>query len=462
MSPQVISELTPAQKSQPWSLGDVVDFQLELEGMMNEPKMEAKNRRDLFHAWLDSRRGDNRTLGRALDKMLQRARVVMLAAGTAAGMSAAGGFLRYQNQIHVDYFMGWLVLLPLIITVILFGCGRLTGESGELGRGVLWVLDRIKQRVSGSAVIEWEAFAGALKRHGKRLSPLMLPPLLGLTQLFAWAFGLGALLCLFLLVEFSPPGFGFGWHSVRSGAENRHWWAEIVSWPWRLLVPDGCPSLDQVRASQFTGAGGLPDKAAAKAWWPFLAWSLAIYSVFIRAVLFLALSFLGRWRLAKLQFDFPAANALHRRLLGPDFVVTDYSPSGAPVGAGNATSHVHNARRWLVFAGEGVSPDDLPSRISAALGGSVDEVSRIELDDDGANTAAYARISAAKGGIAIVIAEDTDPIEGTFKTLASIARAYAGRGWCVLLEGGERRRELWQKFAAAHGLELDMVTLPPL
>ena len=62
--------------------------------------------------------------------------------------------------------------------------------------------------------------------------------------------------------------------------------------------------------------------------------------------------------------------------------------------------------------------------------------------------------------VAVMLRSTRDPIVAIKKTLAAIAEAARGRECVLLLIGDAKRQALWQKFAAAHRLDLEILSAP--
>ena len=321
-----------------WSLGDVFDFEcevgeakkrsdeaLECEGevlheRMGNVPLEAIPRQNLLFAWLDLRRKESSgAAGTEIDRAFRFARTLMWITGVLLGGMSAGGYLHYFGKEPVSVF--WLLFLLVLFPLLLSGLAVLLALSMQDHSGLGVIGGRIFgaiSRLSGRRRQAWEAWNGMMKKHGKHLLPLAKWPLLGLTQRFACAFGIGALLALWVRVVFTD--IAFGWQSTAGWTpEAWHAAAQFFSAPWTWAFPSGVPTLDQMRGSQFTYLGGMAalDPEATRAWWPFLMANIAVYSVALRGLFIALLGWNGRRAFARLHFDHSDANWLCRKFVGP-------------------------------------------------------------------------------------------------------------------------------------------------
>ncbi len=471
-------------RSDRWSLGDVLDFECELESARKRADadavleyegktlraqlgapLETAAPRVLFREWLDLRRKQSSApAGAEIDRAFRFARALMWVAGGVLGVISAGGYLHYfgKEPVNVFWFLSLLVALPLFLSglaVLLAIAMEDHGGLGILGGRIFHLISRL----SGRKRHAWEAWSGMIERHGKRFLPIAKWPLLGLTQRFACAFGIGALLALWMRVVFTD--LAFGWQStVGWSPETWHAVVRFLAAPWVWAFPSGVPTLEAIRGSQFTHVGGMAalDPAATRAWWPFLIGCLAVYSVALRALFIALLGWNGRLALARLDFEYGDARWLGRKLVGPLFAPAAQPPSGALPEARTHAPRQYAQGGWLVLLAEGADIADAALRagIAQTLGGTVSRTERVEIDFADANTAALDAVRNSTDSVAVVIPSGTDPIEGIRKTLAQIAAACEGRACVVLLFGDRSRQALWQRWADARGLDMDLETLP--
>lgn len=437
----------------------------ELAASVAPQAVASAPRRELFQRWVWMRRAsDEESLhGAKLDRIFRVARVLAWAAGLAFGASSAGGYLLYfgKEPVNPVWFFLWLVLVPVLCSLGVLAMARAWHDWSGPGAFARWVVGAVCNRLGGDARATWQAWVGVAARHRDRHAPLVVLPLVGLTQRVACGFSLGALLSLLLYVL--GKDITFGWQStVGWSAETWHAMARGIAAPWSWIFPWACPTLEQVRASQFTYAGGVAAIApgASQAWWPFLAGCLAVWGVGLRAMVILYLGWRERVALRGLDFSHSAANALHRALTGP---LIDAEPAAAhPIPAGTEPARVHHApgRSWLLLLTDTASPEHAGQAVAHALGGAVVEVHFIAIDAPGENAQALAKVAASVSPVAVFLPAARDPILAIKKSLAAVVAASGSRECVVLLHGDASRLALWRKFFAAHRLELELIPVP--
>ena len=458
-----------------WSHGDVLDVEwlcahppdaatlaTDREKLARDvaptPIAEAP-RSELFRRWLNLRRESSATLpGATLDRIFRVARVAAWLVGIALGMTSMGGYLFYSGSKPANPFwiVLWLVAMPLLLSLAFVALARAWHDwsgPGALGR---WLIGAVCRRLPGPT-------RTTLARHRDHHAALAVWPLLGLTQRVACGLALGALGVLMLHIIFTD--IVFGWQSsVGWSAETWHAATRVIAAPWAWLFPQAVPTLEQVHASRFTYAGGVAaiDPAASRAWGAFLAGCLLVWGAGVRGLFIALIGWRQRAALRTPQFSHSDANALHRALTGPLFA----SESGGshPLvsdSSGPLSSHPAG-RAWLVLSGMDHQSDPaIATRaVAAILGGTVAAMHPVAIDDSATNAATLAVITSSSAPVAVLIPATRDPILAIKKTLASIAAATHGRECVVLLIGDAGRLPLWRKFAAAHRLELEILSAP--
>lgn len=468
-----------------WTAGDVLDLEIlgasvegpqglagdrvELEREFAPEPLTQVPRAILFRRWLERRRPNTPGLpGATLDRVFRVARVLGWLLGLGIGASTAGGYLLYfgQQPVNPFWFFLWLVLVPLLISAGIIAVAAAWHDWSGPGALARWLVGVVCRRLPGGARQAWEAWSGNFARHRDRHGRLAVLPLLGITQRAACGFALGALGTLLLFVI--GKDIAFGWQSsVGWSVEIWHSIARAIASPWSWLMPGACPTLEQVRDSHFTFAGGMKEivPSASQAWWPFLAASLAVWGVGVRAAIILFIGWHERKALKNPDFSHSDANALHRALTGPLFVA---QPSGAGLAVTeSAAPRIPHAagRAWLVLAPdtEPPGPEAVAQALAASVGGTVAKIRALAVDDAGANTAVLAEVRANSVPVAVLLPAARDPILAIKKTLAAVLAACeepSGRECVVLLQGAPERVALWRKFAAANRLEMELISVP--
>lgn len=459
-------------KSQDWTLGDVVDFERvltsataesESAALADEGRVLAEHfpgqaldevpRRQLFRRWLDIRRQQDASLvGKKIDIGFRVLGVVTWLIGVMAGFVASGGYLEYNGSkpINVMWFLFWLVLCPWIVTGL--GAAVSWGLRDDAGPKLLGgPMATVLSRLSPKHRELWQAWTHVLHKHGSRLAPIAVWPVLGVSQRFACGFGLGALAGLLGYVI--GVDLAFGWESTLNvGAEAIYAIVRCVATPWLWLFPGGAPTLEQVRDSRFTHLVGLKESAiaATRAWWPFLVGCLCLYAVAPR---FLMIQ-LSEWRrkrsLAALDFTRGVDGDLARGLRGPLFVKDGPKPDGG-FGPPEVTPRAVrlSQARWTVLVAEGLDAGSAAVRdgIMQHLQGSVTDVMPFEIDYAAGNQAILEAVKRSSDGLVVAIPASTDPLDAMRLTLAQLRTMCGGRDRFIALFGSEERQMLWRRWA---------------
>lgn len=469
----------PAANSK-WTAGDVLDVETLCE-QEDAPALASADRErlsgefstrapgdlprpELFRRWLELRRAKGGTLpGKTLDRVFSMARTMIFSIGVMLGFTGAGGYLLYLGREPVNpfWFFLWLVLMPLIFTLGLIVLARAWHDWSGPGALARWLVGAVCRRLQGPARTSWQAWAGAFARHRDRHAALAVWPLLGISQRAALGFSAGAVAALVVRVMFTD--LSFGWQSS-AGWEMETWHAVVraIAAPWAWLFPSACPTVEQLRATHFTFAEGVRaiDPGASAAWWKFLAGSLMVWGVGLRGLAVLWIDARERSALGAVNFNHSDANAVHRALTGPLFA-SEVSAGHAAPGNGAAVSHPHApGREWLLLADENADQAAAERALAAGVGGRLAGIQALAVDDPGGNDSTLAAIRAWAGPVAVLLSAARDPILAIKKTLAAMAAACAGRECVVLLQGDAGRLPLWRKFAAAHRLELEIISVP--
>jgi hypothetical protein len=418
----------------------------------------------LFRRWLQLRRAEETDLpGAILDRTFRVARILGLGLGFFLGASAAGGYLLYfgREPVNPFWFVLWLVLVPILFSVGVIILARAWHDWSGPGALARWLVGTVCRRLPGPARTAWQAWTGIFARHRDRHGRLAVLPLLGISQRAAAAFAAGALVTLWLRVVFTD--LAFGWQSSAGwSAETWHAIARAIAAPWTWLFPGACPTVEEVRATHFTFAGGMReiDPTASRGWWPFLAGCLFFWGVALRTTVVILIDWQQRRALRNPDFAHSDANAVYRALTGPLFVgEARTTRQGAAEESQVSVPHAPG-RAWMVLAPEVNDRAALERAIAAGVGGSVAATYAVAVDDPGGNPTALAAVSTGSAPVAVLLPASRDPILAIKKTLGAIAAACAGRECVILLRGDSSRLALWRKFAAAHRLELEMIPVP--
>lgn len=460
-------------ESRDWTLGDVVDFERAVASVTSEPdsitalsqdgrmleglfpgqSLNDVPRPQLFRHWLDIRRKpDASSFGQEIDRVFSILGIATWLIGGVAGFLGAGGYLEYNGAkpINVMWFLFWLVLCPWVVTGL--GMAVSYGLRDDAGPKFLGgSIARALARLSPKHRELWQAWTHALHKHGSRLAPIAMWPILGVSQRFACGFGLGALVGLLGYVI--GVDLAFGWESTLNvGAEAIHAIVQCFAAPWLWLVPGGAPTLEQIRDSRFTHLLGLKETAiaATRAWWPFLVGCLAVYVVIPRFLMIQVLEWRRKRSLARLDFTRGIDGELARRLCGPMFRKTGDTPDGGLGDSGPVPPpRPPSQATWTVLVAEGLdaASGTVRDRVVKHLHGSVTQVMPFEIDYAAGNDAIFEAVKKSSDGLVVAIPASTDPLEAMRLTLERLNEACGGRDRFVALFGSEERQRLWHRWA---------------
>jgi hypothetical protein len=290
--------------------------------------------------WIAGRRRelDERTLGVRVSESLTLLHASLIALALAAGAGTARALLggsAAREPTNVLHFLFATLVWPLSL---LIGSLLLFSLRGRFGRSVLLedlymrglgVLGRLtRAHEDWDLAHEWRR----LRRSGRRYRDLEVGTLLAAAQWYALSFHLGAAASLLSSAVFSDLAFAWsttndslGWHTLATVFG-------VITAPWCVALDAGCVSAELVRATQFsrfTGQYALPEGAALSgAWWPALAFCLALYGVLPRLLFALGLGVFVRRRASRLS---ERVLELRGRLRAGVDVISSPARSGAEV-----------------------------------------------------------------------------------------------------------------------------------
>lgn len=502
-----------------WTLADVVDFEL----MLAEPPVLAsaaagrlstapstpttagpsareprRQRRALLLQWLHEQRKAAATPGAGPDPEagglhaaspgqslvlgLKALSLLALAAGAVSGIALAAGALAYPGSAPVNaplfwaLTVGWQIGLWLLLALVWVwhhwrGAGGAPGVLQRAARlAALW-LARLLGRLPGAQRDRLRAWLAQSSTQGQRLGPLLASATLMPLQRFGLAFNAGLLLAL-LALHLPFVDLRFGWQSSYPvDAAQVHGAVRALAWPWARLLPVAVPDLAQVAATRFSpgqSADTLPADAA-RAWWPFLAMSIACWGLALRALMLAWTRHLHRRQLAALAFDQPAAMALWRQLQrqgpGPLFdaqVDTAHLPDWVPT---TAAAAAHGPAVALIADELSLDASVLQQGLQAALGWSCRASHALPLDDrDAAAQALEALRSQRAGlvGVAVLAPAERDPIVAVAQCLRAVREAAGSEAEIrlLLLDADAERLQLWQRFMQIQRLPIGVQPWP--
>lgn len=491
--------LTPAPEPETrpagWTLADVVDFEYFLDGPgADEPGLaaglvvphtglpEAQQRRHVFRAWLELQRrrhAGEATPGARLQRGETLLRALAWGLGLAAGTALAGAWLAQGGQAPVNAPLFWAATVGLqLLLLVLAGAGwawrrRLGAAAAQGGglallQGLIAAAGRLGRRLPGERREALRAALGRLAMQRAGHGSLLAWPAVALAQRLAVAFNLGLLLAM-LVLHLPLVDLRFGWQSTYPlSAQQVHAAVQGIATPWRWALPQAQPSAADVAATRY--APGQPAHTlpadAARAWWPFLALSVATYGLLLRGALLLWALRGQRRLLAHWRFDQPEANALWRRLAGAP---VQAAPGGAqlPAGAPVPAAGMYAAGPCVALVAQELAlPDDtLAAAMQQRLGGRLLATHRVAIDDRAASAAVLAGLAGSQpppATVLVLAAAGRDPIVAVALFLRAVLQAAGPHAEVLLVlsaDGAQpaalaERVAIWQRFVQAQRLRL--------
>lgn len=481
-----MSTATSSPASTPWTLADVIDLDHFIATQAPAaplPGHAGTERRALLLAWVRQQQqaaGGHATPGQAFAAGLGAVGGLATVAGLLSGIGLAGGWLAGTGATPVNAPLFWVMTVGwqlALMLVLVFGLLLARAKPGlttapSLARGLVRQLALAwGHALRGLSGEQRQGLRAALarssaqaQRHGPLLASATLAPL----QRFGVALNIGLLLAM-LTVHLLLVDLRFGWQSTYPiTPAQMHAAVQAVATPWRAWLPLAQPQLAEVSATRFSPglpAAQLPADAA-RAWWPFLAMSIACYGLLLRAALLTATRWMHRRQLAALAFDQPEPMALWRRLSGGLFEVQGGNATLAPLRPGAEAAMPVPGPCVLLLSDElTLDTDTARPVLLQRLGWSVIGAHRLPLDDRFAAAAALAslrRTAPSPVAVAVIAPAERDPIVAVALCLRAVCDA-AGPGVEIrlLLQGADAPRlQLWQRFVQIQHLPLGVECWP--
>ena len=531
----------PVNRSAPWTIADVLDFESLLaadaavpDDRLRErdhaifeekiaPQLQgdaAKDRRAVFRQWLEVRRREKAGIlpGEAYETGRQTLLTASAITGLFLGGSVAIGLLHYSGNepINAMLFLAWTLgpqWLFLIAATFLF-IERHTSRFLTRWRplrallsGILWLFSTGLRKLPGE---QRDALRSTLAGLGPKrdiYGPLVGWPLMIVTQIFAVCFNLGVIGTV--LAELPARELRFGWQTTLQVSPQKA--ARVVSalaTPWKAWAPNPYPNAQQVIETRFAPGQphwDLPGEAL-RAWWPFLLYSVIFYGLFVRG----ALLFFSVWRtrsaLGGLTFNHADANALWRRLTGPQITVrggeakledaprfepvrritppaapaapsTPVAPAEAglsaavPATAAPVTPQVLAENCFVIVAEELTAGEpEIRDFTQQRYGWHMSAMRAGKVDNRRASTDLYAEVSAAAPSLVavlVVVPATRDPIVAVALFLRELIAAGGGKPEVIVQLVGERkdggfgpvddaRFEIWRRFRDIQRLRIGL------
>ncbi len=332
------------------TLADLIDFECQLaddealdrQALRHRDRtigleldQENLGRRDLLLAWLDQmRERAAETPGRLASLALSFSAWTLSALGAMVGFGVANVVFAYDgsqpvNVVHVlGVFVVFQVFLLFLWWMAVAPRRWLRFGGGEDFQEILRLLSPARL-AGGVARLLPRSYRDSLQRAQERFTAfdrlygsVRLWSLFRISQCFALAFNIGALVGCLQLIVFSD--LAFGWSTTLDVApEPFHRLIRWLAAPWAWLAPGTIPSLDLITQSRFVRAGaGLSTEEMANllalgGWWPYLVMAMATYGLVPRAVTW----WVADWRLSRaldqVALDHASCDRLYERLIEP-------------------------------------------------------------------------------------------------------------------------------------------------
>ena len=273
--------------------------------------LETMGQAEMLTTWLDALprdvAADEATPGRQAIQLLELVGFLLVVAGAVLGGTTVAGWLLADPSQPVNAVAFWSVLvgvqllllvgwvlaaLPLGALLKLPGVRAAQSFVQTLGRCLPKMAAWLLQRMSSDRQQLVTRLNGIFHQKEWLYRRVRFWLLVQLTQLFALAFNIAAVVT-FLAVSYGADP-AFGWKSTMLEAETLHRITDCIAAPWASLWPDAALSADQITDTKFTSLGGEFRGAAEdggadqpnrwRYWWPFLLVSLIGYGLIPRAL----------------------------------------------------------------------------------------------------------------------------------------------------------------------------------
>jgi hypothetical protein len=473
-------------------LADLVDLEVHLvrDRDADPEALRARDRRvfraagvaagaprgDVLSAWLDGLRAEagEPSLGDRVAGGARTALTVLFLLGVLVGISTGTLLLRFDGTrpVNVVEWVLVMVLLQVLLVLVVVGGAPLVARWPDLPDRIPLVVELrsalrwIVARLAGAADPETRTTLQRVRMRAGLYRGIERWGLLALTQTFAVAFNIGAIIAAAGLVVFTD--LAFGWSTTLDlPAERFHALLEFAAAPFGWIAVDLSPPLELVAATRYnrlSDAYASPvDPVAAGRWWGFLVASVITYGFIPRAVLMVwAFARLSR-DLRHVPLDTPDIDRIIRRLRTPhvesrgvelEAAVRRNEPTEAPPPSVDAVPSA--LIRWREAAG---SPEVLRAAartLDAGLAPAPDPDAPVHDAGNGDVAADRAMLAGLGrgGGRLIVFAEGWEaPDRGTRRFLGE-TRAAVGprRGIVVALSGASAADvRVWREMLAELG-----------
>jgi hypothetical protein len=428
---------------QQWQLNDLVDLEYFFQKDANQPldtlhqrdraiylyhiapslqtkgDFAASNRRAAIYHWLNQRRESERTKepdaflpGDAFSEIHAVFSRLILFIGFLTGLGLTFSLLSYQGKapLNVASYWGILVLSQVLLLLILAILSMLRFRRRLLKKnpliisilGRLLITSVLKAKTgllkpfSAAQKNSFKTAIGIGRRQKTIYGSVFFWPLFLLIQQFGIGFNSGVLFAT--LIRVLSSDLAFGWQStiqVSSHAVYQIVRLIALPWSWFIAPPMAHPTLAQIIGSKLILKDGIYHLVTRDlvSWWPFLCFSVLVYGMLPRILLFALAVFMRKRKLGQLRFDHFDADRLMYRLETPLIKTTarPLRPEKFLVGAENAIRQTESVPSISsITSGSSLLalvPDDISNRCVQA------EFSRLIFEQFGYNLAQILDVS---------------------------------------------------------------------
>jgi hypothetical protein len=299
--------------------------------------------REMFLAWLAAIRklqdGNGASPGRQVKLFLEVVGLVLVLMGLALGFGAVTGWLRMNPTEPVNAIFFWVVIVGIQLSLLWVWLiaiiparwlKRLPGAEAIqillrlVARALPLIVAWAAARISPEHRLLLARVRGTLQSWSWIYGRIQFWTLVGMTQMFAVAYNVGAILAFVAVSYGNDPAFG--WKSRLLTAEELHAIVETIALPWSWYWLAGAPTLEHVAVTRFSSLdprflesfqnqGGAADAWAL--WWPFLMACLVFYGLIPRMITLTVSRWNARRAIQRVKLDHGDFYKLKDRLTRP-------------------------------------------------------------------------------------------------------------------------------------------------
>jgi hypothetical protein len=498
------------RRTDSWNLDDLLDFEwmLARDRSAGDEELQkrdyairrkiaehspeiARDRRAMFHAWLDAQREEMMTTslpGDCFNSGWQTLVTIAGLVGLGLGGSVVAGLLHYHTAepVNVSWFLALTVGVQMLVLIVALLLGLIHATTNwftefrplrALLTGITWATSAGLRRLPAEQRDPIRATLAVIRRKREIYGSLAAWPFLVVTQIFAVAFNIGILATLGTHLAFA--NLHFQWESTLVQSPPAAY--EIVSalsLPWSGFAPEATltqaqiedsHNIDSVRFRQMLETND-PKLRSLIAWWPFLCVVVFVYGLLVRGALLVFAAIQWRRSLGKLRFDHADANALWRRLSGP---LVTAPPEAEPVRVPSSTEPEgkhHSAGPCAVLIARELNLDRaaLRAHLARRFGWEMGPTWPVKIDNRQESSSALRELRDSipqVAGVVVVAPIERDPIVAIGLFLKDVLGASGADPEVVLLLAGppemDGRLQFWRNFNAIQGLHLGLERWAP-